>query len=230
MIPPDTAVDPFWLWSATTVIRESNGGRSMDPWIDAREARRERWDRSVPRTADSLRSVVERATETALPYRRSGEITFGPPHVQEEFEDRAYQHARLDFDASIEANRRVKLLVKGHLWGDDEHHRRLRAQYRRSAPPTETVPFGDYRRWVRYQNGEIHREDGGLTFEPAGEPRESTERLPWSDLVSPVQWLLVELELIRNPPFARYRLAEQDRWGSFSDLFRYHTGAFSVGP
>ncbi|WP_312617597.1 hypothetical protein [Haloarcula sp. 1CSR25-25] len=115
--------------------------------------------------------------------------------------------------------------------GGDETHQRFQAQYRRPPPHTETVPFGEYTVWTRYQYGTIERTDDGLTF-AAGEdgPDESLRDRDWASLFDPVRERLAELELVRNPSFSRYRLEELDEWAAYRTRFQYDPGAFAVGP
>jgi hypothetical protein len=47
---------------------------------------------------------------------------------------------------------------------------------------------------------------------------------------TPVQGRLVELELVRNPPFARYRLDECGEWTEFGRPLTYDLDAFDAGP
>jgi hypothetical protein len=206
----------------------------MAIWFDARDKRPEAWTGEDPpdRLGDEVRSVLERAHRATRPYEFERDRTYGPEFVEAEFDDRDFRHARVYFHGGVESNDRVKLLVKGHLWGEDEIHLRFRSQYRRESTPTETVPFDEYLVWSRFCRGTVrHDGDGNIDFEPEAEGvEEETEHRPWSELKSPVQLFLAELELVRNPPFARYVLRERDQWANVRDALRWNPDALGVAP
>ncbi|MFB6123593.1 MAG: hypothetical protein ABEJ78_09050 [Haloferacaceae archaeon] len=206
----------------------------MSIWFDARDQRAEAWGGADPpdRRGDDVRGVLERAHRTALPYEFERDRTYGPDVVTEEFDERDYRHARVYVHGGVESNHRLKLLVKGHLWGADERHLRFRAQFRREAVPTETVPFDEYLVWSRYCEGTVRQDDdGGIDFEPAEDGvEEETEDLPWDEVVTPMQQFVTELELVRNPPLARYVLCERDRWATVRGELRWTPEAFDVPP
>jgi hypothetical protein len=209
----------------------------MGDYVDPRETDPSKWRGSTPR-GDSdggrpaIRSVVERALATETPYRRTATRVYGPAVVREEFDSRDYHHAKVYYDAGVTADGAVKLLTRGYLWGDDERHQRYKSQYRRDPEPADEPPFGEYTVWNRYRYGTASRDsDGELVFEP--DPDESGEYMrsvAWADLYTPVRTRLAELELVRNPAFARYRLGECEEWDEFGRPLAYDLDAFDVGP
>lgn len=200
------------------------------PWIDPRENDPDAWRASEP-GEPAVRTVYERAYETAVPYERRDDVYRNGEAVTGEFRTREYEHAKVSYHLAVEGNGRVKLLAKGHLWGDDEVHQRFRAQYRRPGEPTDTEPFDDYHVWVRFRLGTVARRDGSLQFEPTDEkPSEKLRTLAWGSLFGPDRVRLAELELVRNPPLARYVLRERDQWAMIRDSLRYNPDAFTVGP
>ncbi|KOX94544.1 hypothetical protein [Haloarcula rubripromontorii] len=206
----------------------------MDRWVDPDEADPAQWRGRGPyddlrRGAETV-SVLERALRTSLPYQHEVDIHHDDD-VAEQFQSSEYEHARVIYNSGVDANRRIKLLTRGVLWGGGETHQRFQAQYRRPPPPAESVPFGEYTVWSRYQYGTIERTDDGLTFTESDEtPDESLRELDWGALFDPVQERLAELELVRNPTFGKYRLEELDEWEAYRTRFQYDPGAFAVGP
>lgn len=202
------------------------------PWIDPHETDAAAWTGGSEGRERELRTVCERAIQTPVPYQRSYHVHLHGAAVSTEFNSRAYDNAHLECTIAVEDSTRVKLLTKGHLWGDGEEHQRFRAQYRREPDPTDTVPFGEYSTWVRYQFGTVSRgDDGAVHFEidPRG-THEETRVLAWENLFEIDQLRLAEGELVRNPPFARYVLRERDDWDAVRDALRYDPDAFAVGP
>jgi hypothetical protein len=200
------------------------------PWIDPDETDRETWAGSSEHRP-ATKTVYERATDTVTPYEREDDVYVHGPDVAEEFHAADYTHARLHFHVAVDVQDRTKVLVKGHLWGDDEVHHRFRTQYRRAGEPTETAPFDEYRVWQRTQRGTVSRDGDGIAFEPDdGSTRERTMTLDWPALYSSDQLRIAEAELVRNPPLARYVLAEQDLWEEVRDAFRYNPEAFDRSP
>jgi hypothetical protein len=207
----------------------------MGNYVDPDETDPSKWRGSAGDRGtggDDLRSVVERALATTEPYRRREAKLYGPEVVREEFDTRDYHHAKVYFDCGVTADGGVKLLTRGYLWGDDERHQRYKSQYRREPDPTDEPPFGAYTVWNQYQFGTASRDgDGTLQFEP--DPDESGEYLrsvDWDALYTPVRVRLAELELVRNPAFARYRLEELGGWEDYGASLRYDPDAFAVGP
>lgn len=184
------------------------------------------------RIGDDIRTVLQRAAETRKPYQYKADEFLHGDHIAEMFRSREYTHARVVYDCGLEANGRIKLLTRGHFWGSDDAHQRFQAQYRRPPVPTETIPFDSYEVWMRYRFGTVERSDGGSIRFVADPDRdgESLRSLDWDSLYQPVQRRLAELELVRNPEFARYRLLEHGEWDDVRNLFRYDPTAFAVGP
>ncbi|WP_424003065.1 hypothetical protein ACOZ4I_03465 [Haloarcula salina] len=206
----------------------------MGHWIDPDEADPSQWRGEGPfedlRRGEETVSVLDRASRTPVPYQYEVDIHH-TADVAEQFRSHDYDNARVIYNCGIDETRRIKLLTRGVFWGDGETHQRFQAQYRRPPPPTEDVPFGEYAVWSRYHHGTIERTDDGVRFvEDESGPEESMRTLDWDELFDPVKERLAELELIRNPEFARYRLLERGEWDDFRARFRYDTDAFAVGP
>lgn len=200
------------------------------PWIDPKETDPEGWVGEDPEESAS-RTVYERAHDTPVPYERCEDLTLSGPDVAAEFHTAEYDHVKLRYHIGVDADGRIKLLSKGHLWGTDETHRRFRLQYRRPPEPTDDPPFEEYSAWVRFQTGTVHREDGEITFDlEPGQTREKTRTLAWPEMYSADQLRLAEAELVRNPPLARYALRAEELWADVRGALRYNPDAFDVGP
>ncbi|WP_246987482.1 hypothetical protein [Halorientalis marina] len=209
----------------------------MGDYVDPNETDPSKWRGSTPRDGRdggraAIRSVVERALATETPYQRTGTRVYGPAVVREEFDSRDYHHAKVYYDGGVTTDGGIKLLTRGYLWGDDERHQRYKSQYRRPPDPADEPPFGEYTVWNQYQFGTASRDaEGELVFEPDPDGSDEYVRsVDWGDLYTPVQGRLVELELVRNPPFARYRLDERGEWTGFGRPLTYDLGAFDAGP
>jgi len=199
------------------------------PWVDPSDTDPEPWAGSGG--AGDTTSVYERAHETTTPYERREQVHLSGPAVAAEFENASHDSAKLWYQVGVDANDRLKLLVKGLLWGDEEAHSRFRVQYRREPEPTETAPFETYDAWQRVETGTIEREDGVSTFVSDAEPiEERTLTLSWEAMYSADQLRIAEAELVRNAALARYVLAEQGLWVDVRDTLRYNPAAFGVGP
>ena len=95
--------------------------------------------------------------------------------------------------------------------------------FSRAADPTDSVP---YERWLRFQRGDVSG-DEYIHFEPtAGAVEEERTREEWDDLDWATRIRLAELELVRNEPFARYRLQEHGEWVAVSGTLRWKPTAF----
>ena len=216
--------------SAGDTLKPAGTEEPAMPWFDPEENRREAWD-GAPDTPDGFKPTYERAVDTGWPYERSDQVKVGPPHVGDAFRTRQYTHARAYYQLAVEPNGRVKLVARGHLWGDDEDHQQFRAQYRRAAEPTDTEPFGEYVAWMRYQFGTVSREDGDLQFVPDEDRTEEEVRdLSWTEFFRPEQLRMAELELVRNPAFARHVLTERGEWDEVCTALRYNPDAFDTSP
>ena len=203
----------------------------MSPWIDPNETDPETWT-GEPARPSATRSVYERAHDTTLPYERTEALTLSGPDIAEEFDTRAYDNVKLHYNIAVDADGRVKLLSKGHLWGNEETHQRFRVQYRRRPEPTDVAPFEEYSVWMRFRRGTVDRTpDGGISFEPdPTQTEEQTLTLAWPDLYSTDQIRIAEAELVRNPPLARYALQTLDLWEDVRDALRYNPDAFERSP
>ena len=201
----------------------------MSPWVDPTETDPETW---VGSDRDSgITPVYERAHETVTPYERREQVRLSGPAVAAEFENARYEDAKLWYRIGVDSNDRLKVLVRGLLWGTEDTHSRFRVQYRREPEPTETVPFDEYDVWQRVETGTIERRDGELTFaSDADSIEERTLSLSWTEMYSADQLRVAEAELVRNAALARYVLAEQDLWTDVRDTLRYNPAAFGVGP
>ncbi|WP_390241489.1 hypothetical protein [Halobaculum halobium] len=181
-----------------------------------------------------MRTVRQRAVSTAAPYRRRGRRSQSGESLASQFRSREYEHARTEYDATLAADGEIRLLVKGHLWGRDERDQRYRVQHRRPPDPTDSVPFDEYETWARFQFGRVEdrtaADDDALVFRPATPPTDETRTLQWGDLFPLHRRLLAELELVRNPAFAEYRLRETDEWQEIRDDLKWDLDAFARGP
>lgn len=97
---------------------------------------------------------------------------------------------------------------------------RFKSLSSREAPPTETVPFETYERWLRFQHGTVTGFDDGdayIHFEPTDRAAEDgRERREWTALRWAVRLRLAELELVV------LIVVSQDRWVAVT--FRRPTG------
>jgi hypothetical protein len=200
------------------------------PWIDANETDPARWrgrrERGPPSTddPDPMPSTVARAHRAPRPFRYRSTVRVGGALRPE---SRDYDRAALHFDGVVTEAGRVKLVAYGYLWDGHDPDRRFRAQYRRAAPPTETVPFREYTVWRRYQYGTVSATGGEVTFAPNGEIRTvEAKPIKWPAVPGPVQLRLAELELVRNPHLARYVLRDRGLWDAVDGFFRWDPLAF----
>ena len=205
---------------------------SVTPWIDPDETDPETWT-GEPERRSEVRSVYERAHATSLPYERTENVNLAGDDVADEFRTMAYDRVKLHYNIGVDVEGRVKVLTKGHLWGDEETHQRFRIQYRRPAEPTTIRPFEEYSIWVRYQSGTVRREgeQETLTFEPdPTQTEEKTRTIEWPEMYSIDQLRIAEAELVRNPPLARYALRTLELWDDLCDTLRYNPDAFERSP
>lgn len=205
----------------------------MGQWVNPDETDPGTWRGEGPhasvRHGEATLGVLERAAKTGLPYQYEEDVHH--TDIADIFRSRAYTNARVVYNCGVDANRRVKLLTRGVLWGGADRDQRFQAQYRRPPPPCESVPFGEYTVWTRYQFSTIEQTDSGVTFraDDSG-PEERLRELAWTELYEPVRERIAELELVRNPAFARYRLTELGEWADYRTGFEYDTDAFALGP
>jgi hypothetical protein len=70
-------------------------------------------------------------------------------------------YARTRFNCAVDRAGTIKLTARGYRWGGDDPAMRFKSLFTRAADPTETLPFGAYERWLRFQHGEVRGfEDG----------------------------------------------------------------------
>jgi len=205
----------------------------MKVWVDPKETTAEAWvgaaadDSSEPTSPAA--SVVERATRTRYPIQYT-DGAFLTPAAAESGGLNAGGYARVQFNCAVDGRGTIKLTARGYQWGGDGPDRRFKALYTREADPTDTIPFGTYERWRRSQHGTVDGFEGGdeyVDFDPSeGTIEETREECPWETLWDAVRLRLVELELVRNTPFARYRLREHEKWAEIGGTLRWKPTAF----
>lgn len=207
----------------------------MSVWLDPREAAPSLWqgkrrgetpDRSVA-DAESMAPTTERAHRTATPFRYRETVRVGGA-LESEAGPRDYDRAAIHFDGGVTEAGQVKLVAFGYLWDGLLPDQRFRAQYRREAPPTDTVPFDAYTVWRRYQYGEVTGAPGDVELVPDCPVRTlDSKPVKWTAIPGPIRLRLAELELVRNPPLARYVLRELGVWGAVDGYFRWDPRAFA---
>lgn len=206
----------------------------MAGWIDPKEQSPEAWGRTDDReerepdpTPGPMEGTLERALETTLPYRYSEVLRYDGVFPTLEVGP-SYTSGRVVVDGGVTGDRHLKLLARGYLWSDDSSVRngqRFKLLFRRPGPPTETTPFGTYHVWYRHQVGTVH--DGSdLSFDPTDEPRTQRPDVAFEAVPLPLCHHIAKLELVRNPPFARYVLEERDEWVTYDHSFRWDPDAF----
>lgn len=202
----------------------------MTAWIDPNDTRSS-WDRdreeSLP---DRIQPTVERAHEVSLPFQYREQRSFDGTLSDVEVEGVDYTSGEYIVNAGVTPQRLLKLHVRGLLWQDDgpEKGRRFKLQVVREEPPTDTVPYGEYDIWQRYQFGRVTVDPvEGPSFEPERESKQTDRTVsPFGVLQKPLRLHISELELVRNPEFAKYRLAERDEWEEYGAVFRWRADAF----
>jgi hypothetical protein len=202
----------------------------MGTWVDPSESREETWNAGrAPAIPDEVRPTVERAHEVTLPFQyrdpRSHQGTLDGVEVA----GVEYTSGNYVVNAGVTADRELKLHLRGLLWrrGEYDEARRFKLQIRREPPVTDTVPFGEYAVWQRYQLGSVAVETvSGPSFTPGNDPETRRDTAAFDDLLEPVKRRIAELELVRNPAFAKYRLEERDDWPAYGSVFRWQAGAF----
>lgn len=202
----------------------------MTAWIDPHDSR-SGWGRDRGETLpERIRPTVERAHEAAVPYQYRERRAFDGTLADVTVDGVEYTSAEYVVNGGVTADREVKLHARGLLWRADapDRARRFKLQVRRAAPPTDTLPYGEYEVWQRYQFGRVTVDEvEGPSFEPEdGSSRTSRSVAAFGDLLEPVRLHVSELELVRNPPFARYRLQERGRWEAYGAVFRWKADAF----
>lgn len=207
----------------------------MGTWINPSNSDPQNWAGTKSDATQSVResehTVYERAIGTSPPYSRRETTTLKGDGVTEQFNSTEYVHAKVQYDIAIDSEDQTKIVSSGHLWGEKPTHQRYRAQYRREGPPTETVPFGSYDAWIRYQTGTVeHQADGEIRFDAEAKPQERTQTFDWDEMYPSDRLRVIEAELVRNAGLARYRLRERDFWEKACEIFRYNPDAFGLKP
>jgi len=199
-------------------------------WIDPHESR-SGWGRDPEEpTPDRIRPTVERAHEVSVPFQYREHRSFDGTLADVVVDGVDYTSGEYVVNGGVTADRALKLHVRGLLWlaDDPSQARRFKLQLVREAPPTETVPYGEYDVWQRFQFGRVAVDDiEGPSFDPnADSSRTERSVAAFDDLLEPMKLHVSELELVRNPSFARYRLLERDEWEPYGAVFRWQAEAF----
>ncbi|MFC3476879.1 hypothetical protein [Halobacterium litoreum] len=203
----------------------------MVSWIDPHDSKAEAWggnrDVSMP---EAIESTEERAHRVELPFQYREHRSYERTLDGVEIGGVTYPSGNFVVNGGIAADRTLKLHARGLLWQRDsgENARRFKMQLVRDPPVTDSVPFGDYRSWERFQLGEVNVDDvTGPSFDPDPSTNETRrDSTPFGDLLEPLKRRVAELELVRNPAFAKYRLEERDEWETYGAVFRWQANAF----
>lgn len=197
-------------------------------WIDPHDANPEAWGGKQHRPPpEPIPPTLERARDAGPRLSYQDAVVLGPEELGDEFPNANYRHAYFQFDLDLRFDTTIRLLSRGYVWDGDEPDQRFRVLYRRPKSPTRTVPFGDYAVWTRYEYGrveDINRDE--VVFEGSGDATDVKRITQWHDLQEPVRIALAELELARNPSFAKYRLEELDAWADIDTAIRWRPHAF----
>jgi hypothetical protein len=202
----------------------------VPPWIGPNETRSV-WDKEPEQELPGrIRPTVERAHEVSVPFQYREQRSFDGTLADVEVDGVEYTSGEYVVDAGVTHERLLKLHVRGVLWkaGDSGSGRRFKLQIIREKPPTDTVPYDKYAVWQRYQFGDVTVDPvEGPQFDPDAEPTQTERTTTTFDaLQKPVRLHISELELVRNPEFAEYRLAENDQWEEYGAVFRWRADAF----
>jgi hypothetical protein len=199
-------------------------------WIDPHDAR-SAWDsdREEP-VPERIRPTAERAHGVSTPFQYRERRSFDGTLADVVVDGVDYTSAEYVVNGGVTADGTLKLHVRGLLWRaeDPGQGRRFKLQLVREAPPTETVPYGEYDVWQRFQFGRVTVDDlEGPSFDPDADSSQ-TERTvaAFDDLQDPLKLQVSELELVRNPSFARYRLREREDWERYGAVFQWKADAF----
>ncbi|WP_251329134.1 hypothetical protein [Haloplanus pelagicus] len=205
----------------------------MKVWIDPKETAAGTWGTSeVPSDTSGSPAVpvIERAVGTRYPIQYADGAFLTPKTAEGTDVPGPGGYARLQFNCAVDGAGTIKLTARGYRWGDDESAMRFKSLFSREPTPTETIPFESYERWLRSQHGVVKgfvEGDEYIDFEPAEEEiEEGRDQCAWADLRWAVRLRLAELELVRNPAFARYRLQERDEWEAVRGTLRWKPTAF----
>ncbi|MFB6196561.1 MAG: hypothetical protein ABEI80_10350 [Haloplanus sp.] len=205
----------------------------MKVWVDPKETSGDRWgvlsdERRASGAPTPATPAIDRAV-AATPPIQYADGAFVTPTV-DEHPAVADGYARVEFNCAVTRPGRLKLVIRGYHWDGDGAGRRFKSLLSREAPPTDTLPFDTYDRWLRDQRGEVVGYEEGdeyIDFRPDGDStKERRDQRDWETLWRSVRLRLVELELVRNAPFARYLLRERGRWDEFRGVLRWKPTAF----
>lgn len=202
----------------------------MTAWIDPHDSR-SGWgrDREEP-VPERIRPTIERAVEASVPFQYREHRSFDGTLAGVEVDGVDYTSGETVVNGGVTGDRALKLHVRGLLWRDDDpgRARRFKLQLVREAPPTETLPYGEYDAWQRFQFGRVTVDDiEGPSFEPEADSSQTKRSVAdFDDLLEPLKLHVSELELVRNAPFARYRLLEREEWEPYGAVFRWKADAF----
>ena len=205
----------------------------MCAWIDPKESG-EGWgkrDASDPIPAE-VEPTRERAAAVDLPYQFKEHRGYQGTLSGITVEGETYTSGDLKVNAGVTGDRKLKLHVRGVIWNEDPDSTasalRFKVQVVRSPPVTDTVRYGTYEVWERHQFGDVSVDEvTGPSFTPeAGTSGTSREAKDFEDLMEPTKLLVSELELVRNTPFAAYRLEENGDWEEYGAVFRWKGNAF----
>jgi len=203
----------------------------MASWIDPHDSKAEAWggrrDVSVPETVEP---TEERAHRVELPFQYREHRTYEGTLDGVVLGGVTYPSGNFVVNGGVSADRTLKLHVRGLLWQADsaEDARRFKRQLVRDPPVTDTVPFGEYESWERFQLGTVDVDEvSGPTFDADLDTSETRRGpVPFEELLEPLKRRVAALELVRNPAFARYRLEERDEWAAYGAVFRWKKNAF----
>lgn len=208
----------------------------MSHWIDPKEQSEEGWREATRREElasevaiediEPIEETLERALAVELPYQYSEQVRYS--HTELELNENVYTSGRAVVRGGVTDRSQIKLMAQGYLWNDNmsrENGERFKIQLRRPGPPDALEPFDDYVVWYRYQPGLVQTHPG-LEFDQTGDTETKRGQLGFEAVPTPLQHHLVKLELVRNPPFARYVLRERDRWKEYVSTFRWDPEAF----
>lgn len=205
----------------------------MCAWIDPKESRTGWDERQEPEPMPAhVEPTRERAAAVDVPYQYKEHRGYQGTLWGVTVGGVTYTSGDLKVNAGVTSDRTLKLHARGVLWRDDVETdgraRRFKLQVVRGPPVTDTVPYGTYEVWERHQFGDVTVDEvTGPSFSPEPDTTgTSRERVAFEDLLEPTKLRVSELELVRNTPFAAYRLEERDCWEEYGAVFRWKGNAF----
>lgn len=174
----------------------------------------------------------ERAAAVDLPYQFKEHRGYQGTLWGVTVDGETYTSGDLKVNAGVTGDRKLKLHVRGVIWAADSDSSvralRFKLQVVRAPPVTESVPYGTYEVWQRHQFGDVSVDEvSGPSFTAEADTTgTSREMVTFEDLMEPTKLLVSELELVRNTPFAAYRLEERGDWEEYGAVFRWKGNAF----